>query len=65
MQQPPHQNSPLKRTLNVLAWVLIGLLLAATLWAVQWASKPPRVHSIRGEPSEKPLTWNFGQTHTG
>jgi hypothetical protein len=56
MKQLEHQSSVLKRTLNVLAWVLIALLLAATLWAVQWAAKQPRVHSIWGEPSDSPIT---------
>jgi hypothetical protein len=50
---------------NVLAWVLIALLLAATLWAVMWAGKKPRVHSIWGEPSDVPLTRNYDQTHKG
>ena len=39
--RPHHQTSVLKRTLNVLAWVLIGLLLVATVWAVLWARKQP------------------------
>jgi len=51
----PLENSAFKRTLNVLAWVLIAVLLAATLWWVQWAAKQPKVHSIWGEPSETPL----------
>ena len=49
----------------MLAWILIALLLAATLWAVQWAAKQPRVHSIWGEPSEKPITRNYGRCTTG
>jgi len=49
----------------VLAWVLIALLLAATLWAVQWAAKQPKVHSIWGEPSDKPLSWNYSQMQNG
>jgi hypothetical protein len=65
MKQPHHQSSVFKRTLNALAWVLIALLLAATLWVVQWAAKQPRVHSIWGEPSDKPLTRNHGQMHNG
>ena len=65
MEQPHHKPSVVKRTLNALAWVLIALLLAATLWAVLWAAKQPRVHSIWGEPSEKPLTRNYGQMHNG
>jgi hypothetical protein len=51
----PPRNSAFKRTLNVLAWVLIAVLQAATLWWVQWAAKQPKVHSIWGEPSEAPL----------
>jgi len=65
MKQPHHQSSAFKRILNVLAWVLIALLLAATLWAVQWAAKQPKVHSIWGEPSDKPLTRNYSQMHNG
>jgi hypothetical protein len=63
MKQPLHQSSVFKRALNVLAWILIALLLAATLWAVQWAAKQPRVHSIWGEPSDSPITRNCGQIH--
>ena len=48
--------SVFKRTLNVLTWVLIALLVAATLWAVLWAARQPKVHSIWGEAPEKPLT---------
>lgn len=55
----------MKKTVNALSWVLIGLLLAGTLWAVLWAAKQPRVHSIWGEPSEKPLTRNHRQTQAG
>jgi len=51
----PRHNPVLKRILSVLAWGLIALLLAATLWAVQWAAHQPKVHSIWGEPSETPL----------
>jgi len=40
-----------RKTLSVLAWVLIALLLAATLWAMQWASRQPAVHSIWGASS--------------
>ena len=65
MEQPHHKPSVVKRTLNALTWVLIALLLAATLWTVLWAAKQPRVHSIWGEPSEKPLTRNYRQMHNG
>ena len=65
MEQLHHRPSVVKRTLNALAWVLIALLLAATLWVVQWAAKQPRVHSIWGEPSEKPLTRNYRQMRNG
>jgi hypothetical protein len=61
MKQPHHQSSVFKKTLNVLAWILIALLLAATLWAVQWAAKQPKVHSIWGEPSDSPITRNYTQ----
>ena len=60
MERPYHQTSVLKRTLNVLAWALIALLLVATLWAVQWARKQPTVHSIWGDPSDQPLTLLMG-----
>lgn len=63
MNQPHPHRSALKRIFNVLTWVLIALLLAATLWAVVWARKQPRVHSIRGEPSDVPLTRNYDQMH--
>ena len=63
MKQPHHQSSVFKKALNVLVWILIALLLAATLWAVQWAAKQPGVHSIWGEPSDSPLTRNYGQIH--
>ena len=59
MEQPHHRPSVVKRTLNALAWVLIALLLAATLWTVLWAAKQPKVHSIWGEPSEKPADPEF------
>ena len=62
MKQPHHQSSVFKKTVNVLAWILIALLLAATLWAVQWAAKQPKVHSILGEPSDSPITWNHTDT---
>jgi hypothetical protein len=52
----PRRNSAFNRTLNVLAWVLIALLVGATLWTIQWAAHQPKVHSIWGEPSETPLT---------
>jgi hypothetical protein len=65
MNQPHHQRSALKRILEVVAWVLIALLLAATLWAVQWASRQPKVHSIWGEPSDRPLTRNYRQADKG
>ena len=65
MEQLHHKPSVVKRTLNALAWVLIALLVVATLWAVLWAAKQPKVHSIWGEPSEKPLTRNYRQTHDG
>jgi hypothetical protein len=55
MEQSHPQRSVLKRTLNVLAWVLIAVLAAATLWGVRWAAHQPRVHSISGEPSETPV----------
>ena len=55
-----NQKSALKRTLDVLGWVLIFVLLAATLWGVHWASKQPKVHSIWGEPSDSHITWNYG-----
>jgi hypothetical protein len=58
MKQPHHQTSVFKKILNVLTWILIALLLAATLWAVQWAAKQPKVHSIWGEPSDSPITRN-------
>jgi len=64
MDQPRTRRSAFKRTLDVLAWILIVILLAATLWAVQWAAKQPRVHSIWGEPSDKPLTRNYEQMHS-
>ena len=47
--------SAVVRTLNVLAWVLIALLLAATLWAARWAAHRPEIHSIWGGSSETPL----------
>jgi len=65
MNQLHRQRSVLKRILNVLSWVLIALLLAATLWAVMWAGKQPRVHSIWGEPSDVPLTRDYDQIHNG
>ena len=60
MKQPLHETSLLTKLLNVLAWVLIAALLVATLFAVQWAARQPKVHSIWGEPSEKPLSGNSG-----
>jgi hypothetical protein len=41
------------------------LLLAATLWAYLWAGRQPRVHSIWGDPPEKPLSGNYGRVHSG
>ncbi len=52
MRQQHRQDSVFKITLGVLAWLLIALLLAATLWAVQWAAKQPSVHSIWGESAD-------------
>jgi hypothetical protein len=49
---------PVKKTLDALLWVLIALLLLGTLWAVRWAGLQPKVHTIWGEPSDKPITWN-------
>ena len=65
MRQPHHQNSVFTRTLNVLTWVLIAVLLAATLWWVHWAAKQPRVHSIWGDPSDSPITRNYRLSHIG
>ena len=47
-----------KKTIDALLWVLIALLLLGTLWAVRWASQQPKVHTIWGEPSDKPITGN-------
>jgi hypothetical protein len=41
--------------MNILCWVLIAVLAAATLRWIVWANHQPRPHSIWGEPSEKPL----------
>lgn len=59
MKQPQYRSSIVKKTLNVLAWVLIAVLLVATLWAFVWAGHQPKVHSIWGDPSEKPLSGNY------
>ena len=50
-----NSNAGLRATLNVLAWVLIAGLVAATLLWTVWAGHQPRPHSVWGEPSEKPL----------
>ena len=60
-----HQTSVVRRTLNVLAWILIGLLLVATVWALLWAWKQPAVNSIWGDPSNQPLTLLWADTCTG
>jgi hypothetical protein len=46
----------MRRILNTLIWLLIALLAGATMWAIGWASHQPKVHSIWGEPSAKPIT---------
>jgi hypothetical protein len=55
---------PVKKTIDALLWVLIALLLLGTLWAVRWGARQPRVHSIWGEPSDKPITWNLVRAKT-
>jgi len=52
-----------KKSLNVLLWVLIAVLLVATLWALQWAAKQQQVRSIQGGPSDSPITRNYGPLH--
>ena len=54
-----------KKILNVLGWVLIAVLLIATLIGMIWAGYQPKVHSIRGEPSDKPSAGKPGRCTTG
>jgi hypothetical protein len=46
-------------------WVLIAVMLAATLWAIQWAAHQPNVHSIWGDSSDKPLTMGHARPPRG
>jgi len=48
-------NTRRKASMNILCWLLIALLAAATLRWIAWGSHQPRPHSVWGEPSEKPL----------
>jgi hypothetical protein len=44
-----------RTVMNILCWLLIAVLAAATLRWVVWASDQPRPHTIWGELSKKPL----------
>jgi hypothetical protein len=59
MDHGSHRGSGVRRTINGLLWALIAILLAATFWAIQWASHQPAVHSIWGEPSQKPISGSY------
>jgi len=53
--QLPAMNTRLQAVVDILCWVLIALLVAATMRWIVWGSHQPRPHTIWGEPSEKPL----------
>ena len=36
----------MRKTLNILAWIIIGLLFVATCFWTVWASHQPRTHSV-------------------
>jgi len=48
-------NVAVRRSLHILAWVVIALLFVGTgIWTV-WASHQPRTHSIWAPDMEEPL----------
>jgi hypothetical protein len=52
---PRDLNSRVREVFTAMSWVLIGVLVAATLLWMLWANQQPNVPSVWGGASGKPL----------